>query len=216
MNSPDIYRYIVRHDAGTAPNPIDGWCTLAICKPSIRKAARIGDWVIGFRSRNLGGVKSEFGHVLYAMQVAESLSFSEYWNDKRFVSRRPSRRNPSPDNFYRPVVDAIGVSRLKWVPNEIHCAKALDKDTGGKRVLIASKFWYFGDLSASEEKRLPSQLFQLAPKTQGHVVHKNRLPGDLEQFVSWLEHFPRGMTGAPTLSPALPAAEFGAKPSRCR
>lgn len=47
---PNIFRYIVAYDHGTAPRPYGGVCTLAICKPTIRKAARVGDWVIGFRS----------------------------------------------------------------------------------------------------------------------------------------------------------------------
>lgn len=215
MASPDIYRYIVRHDAGTAPNPSDGWCTLAICKPRIRKAAQVGDWVIGFRSLNLGGVRSNFGHVLYAMQVAESLSFSEYWHDRRFASRRPSRLNRTPDNFYRPVRDAYGNQRLKWVPNHVHCREALDKDTSGKCVLIARKFWYFGDQSINEDKRLPEQLLCLAPTTQGHVVHKNRFPDDIERFERWIEQFPQGMTGAPTMSLKLPETDISPKFARC-
>src|SRR5678816_873168 len=45
-----IYRYIVRVDSGAAPNPFGGWCSLAICKPAIRRTAQRGDWIIGLRS----------------------------------------------------------------------------------------------------------------------------------------------------------------------
>ena len=29
-----LYSYIVVHDAGLAPNPFYGWCTLAVCTPN--------------------------------------------------------------------------------------------------------------------------------------------------------------------------------------
>ena len=89
MTVPRIYRYIVRSDRGTAPNPYGGFCTLAICKPAIRRTARPDDWIIGFRSR-----RSDLaaGSVVYVAQVAESLSFAEYWHDSRFRARRPDRR----------------------------------------------------------------------------------------------------------------------------
>lgn len=32
-----LYSYVVAHDFGFAPNPFDGLCTLATCKPDIRK-----------------------------------------------------------------------------------------------------------------------------------------------------------------------------------
>lgn len=39
-----IYSYVLRYDDGVAPNPYGGVCTLAICKPVIRKKPK---WVIG-------------------------------------------------------------------------------------------------------------------------------------------------------------------------
>lgn len=197
--SRNIYRYVVRYDAGTAPNPHHGWCTLAICKPQIRKQAQPGDWVMGFRSRNLGGIKCDIGHVLYAMQVEESLSFFEYWNDPRFRNRRPSRNNPWPDNIYKPVIDAYGNDSLEWVKNHVHCKEARAKDTGGRKVLVANKYWYFGKRSSDSRYRLPHDLLRLAATTQGHVVHKGREKNDLSALEHWLAQFPQGMLGAPSM-----------------
>ncbi len=42
-----IHSYIVRYDSGFAPNPFYGFCTLATCKPDIRKHAQVGDWIVG-------------------------------------------------------------------------------------------------------------------------------------------------------------------------
>jgi len=92
--TPRIFRYVVRYDSGVAPRPFDGWCSLAICKSKIRASARVGDWIIGFRTRSPGDV-------IYAMQVEEVLSFAEYWADKRFRNRRPGVTS-TPDNTIAP------------------------------------------------------------------------------------------------------------------
>jgi hypothetical protein len=41
-----LYSYVVTHDTGFSPNPFWGCCTLADCKPAIRRTAKIGDWVV--------------------------------------------------------------------------------------------------------------------------------------------------------------------------
>ena len=45
-----IYIYTVPVDDGAAPNPYGGVCTLAICKPNLRKIAKVDDWIIGLNS----------------------------------------------------------------------------------------------------------------------------------------------------------------------
>lgn len=187
MSDPRIYRYVVRYDGGTAPNPLGGYCTLAICKPAIRRTARLGDWVVGFRSR-------DHERVVYAMEVAESLTFAEYWSDVRFRSRRPDDPSAPTDNIYRPRPDRVeGEAELEWVPNEVHDAGSLAHDTGGKRVLVATRFWYFGGTSP----KLPTELTHLSPVGRGHVVHASRRDGDLERFMAWLTQLPPGMSGRP-------------------
>jgi hypothetical protein len=52
-----LYSYVVRSDSGFAPNPFGEYCTLACCKPQIRKRARVGDWIVGCGSKALW-----FGH----------------------------------------------------------------------------------------------------------------------------------------------------------
>ncbi len=46
-----IYSYVLRYDDGVAPNPFFGFCTLAVCKPVIRRKAQVGDWIIGTGSK---------------------------------------------------------------------------------------------------------------------------------------------------------------------
>jgi len=97
-----IYSYVVRYDNGFAPNPFYGSCTLATCKPNIRKSAAIGDWVVGSGS-NAKGVRRG-GHIVYAMRVTESMTFDEYDRDPRFASKKPcrtgSQKQSCGDNIY--------------------------------------------------------------------------------------------------------------------
>ena len=67
-----IYSYIVNHDTGFAPNPFYGYCTLANCKPKIRKTAEIGDLIFGL------SCKARNNYLIYAMKVMEA-NIQEYF-----------------------------------------------------------------------------------------------------------------------------------------
>jgi hypothetical protein len=71
---PRLYSYIVRADDGAAPNPYYDICTLAICKPAIRRTARVGDWIIGTGSAWAG----LSGRLIYAMRVDEAITLEAY------------------------------------------------------------------------------------------------------------------------------------------
>ena len=43
----EYYSYVIKRDFGFAPNPFGEFCTLATCKPVIRKVANVNDWVFG-------------------------------------------------------------------------------------------------------------------------------------------------------------------------
>jgi len=47
-----LFSYTIPIDDGAAPNPFNGFCTLTICKPAIRRVARKGDWIAGLGSKN--------------------------------------------------------------------------------------------------------------------------------------------------------------------
>lgn len=191
MAQPRIYRYIVRSDRGIAPNPYGGYCTLAICKPAIRRTARPSDWIIGFRSRRADVAA---GRVVFVAQVAESLSFAEYWQDPRFRDRRPDRHRIPTDNIYRPApsIDS-GAERYVQVPNPAHGPASARRDLSGKRVLVATRFWYFG----ANSPPIDPELLHLAPVTQGHVLNRHRKSDDLRLLMQWLSAFPTGVQGEP-------------------
>ena len=83
---PRVYSYCVARDYGFAPNPFYGFCTLATCKPIIRRKASVGDFIVGTGSKELG----QQGKLVYAMRVSEAMSLDEYWADLRFQVKKPN------------------------------------------------------------------------------------------------------------------------------
>ncbi|MHC2754862.1 hypothetical protein ACVIWV_010377 [Bradyrhizobium diazoefficiens] len=80
-----LFSYVIEHDLGFAPNPFHGVCTLACCKPQIRKSAKKGDYILG-----TGAADPKLtGHLTYWMRVDEVMSFDEYWKDRRFRRKKP-------------------------------------------------------------------------------------------------------------------------------
>ena len=152
-----LFSYIVRYDSGFAPNPFHGHCTLATCKPLIRKRAQINDWLVGTGS-NARTIRRG-GYLVYAMRVTEILSTEDYWIDPRFEDKKPDLyRNwiaASGDNIYE-LLDTgqwrqLGSyhSHRDGSPNEAHIAR----DLGVQRILISDDFVYFG----GEGPRLPAK-----------------------------------------------------------
>ena len=147
----------------------------------IRRSAKVGDWIIGFRSK-------AHDQVLYVMRVEEKLSFADYWSDPRFAPKRPDQSAFS-DNIYRPDVDG----HLQWVLNDVHDDGHAPHDISGTWVLVSREFWYFG----RESQALPTDLIHLIQRTQGHTVHKNRKGTDLAHLERWLTHWKPGLHGQP-------------------
>ncbi|HBN9749350.1 hypothetical protein [Pseudomonas aeruginosa] len=132
-----VHTYVIATDAGSAPNYDPPAVTLAVCKPRIRKKAKVGDLVLAFAGSKVNPIS---GHsVVWAGIVSEVLTFTEYWNDRRFASKKPER-TVIPDNFYKP----IGNGLLAWQPNPVHGPEAHDRDTGGLNVLVFDHAWRFG------------------------------------------------------------------------
>lgn len=146
---PCIHSYVVRYDSGFAPNPFYGHCTLATCKPDIRRSAQIGDWIIGTGSSDKA-VKLG-GYLCYAMRVTETLTFDNYDADPRFQNKKPyrtgSRKQTCGDNIYfRNQVGAPWSQRDSFHtrPDGKANPDHVQRDAGVNRVLISDDFVYFG------------------------------------------------------------------------
>ena len=142
---PRIYSYKLSRDYGFAPNPFHGICTLATCKPQIRKGAQVGDLIIGCGSKEL----NMQGKIIFAMQVSEKMSFQQYWDDPRFHDKKVNFQSGKSaaygDNIYH-------LESEVWVQEDSHHsfeggvvnAENLKRDVGSDNVLIGEDFVYWG------------------------------------------------------------------------
>ena len=186
-----LYSYILKLDTGFAPNPLHGFCTLATCKPMIRKTANVGDFIIGTGSKS----KNRDGFVVYAMRITETLSYDDYWKDARFEAKKPQIegcwKSDCGDNIYRwnPLTN-------EWVQVEdsYHCDYDMCRDTNTDRVLVSDNFIYWG----GDGPPIPPEFggASVLCTTQGH---KCRFPEQtVREFNHWFEQLEeRGVCGDP-------------------
>jgi hypothetical protein len=179
-----VYLYVVARDFGFAPNPFHGVCTLATCKPAIRRTARGGDWVFGVGGSKLKAV----GRCIFAMKVTDAMGFNAYWSDQDFFDKRPvrngSRKMMLGDNIYHRGEDGV------WLQADSHHSRSdgspdqhnMQRDKSSDRVLISRHFYYFGSGAPAIPPAYLSAIgFQ---NTIGHRVYGLERCADL---VCWLE-----------------------------
>lgn len=190
-----IHSYIIDHDLGFAPNPFFGVCTLAACKPKIRKYAQIGDYVIGTGSKP----NKLNGHIIYWMKIEDIVDINEYWHSDEFQSKKPimkgSRMQRYGDNiYYRDESGNINqVNSFHSLESGDSCPDNLKRDTSTtQNVLMGKEFIYWGQ----DAPRIPDELSNFVVTTQGH---KNRFSEEQKaQMLKFLHSFPeRGFVGRP-------------------
>ena len=189
-----LYSYVVKHDSGFSPNPFWGCCTLADCKPTIRKTAKIGDWVVGLSS------KADGNRIIYAMQINKIITFAEYYHDSQFAKKIPNFSkgkvvNKCGDNIYKPLSNGDFEQLQSMHSNgKRENPKTKAHDLGGKHVLIAKNFYYFGSKSLD----LPEYLDALKVGRG----HKCRFSTDvISAFIDFIKHQKIGIKAPPTSWP---------------
>ena len=196
-----LYSYVVARDYGFAPNPFFGCCTLCTCKPRIRKAAQLGDWIVGTGSKRYGLE----GRVVFAMKVDEILSFDEYWGEPRFRGKRPNLRGSLKqaygDNIYH-----RNPKTKRWIQEDSHHSRPggrtnrnnVERDTDPPIALVSFQYGYWG----AEGPKIPKR-FRGKPDVCAARGHKCVFPASfVNSFVKWLHaRGLSGFSGAP--------AEFG-------
>jgi hypothetical protein len=175
---PRLFTYCIPVDDGAAPNPYWGVCTLAICKPKIRRTAKVGDWVVGTGSTS----RAFSGMVVYAMEVSSVMTLAEYdiWTQAYLPQKIPDVRD---QDLRRRVGDSI-YDFSSAPPNQrpgVHDRGNRETDLGGRNVLLSMNFHYFG----SHPVPLPPHLQPIIHQTQGHKVNAN--DAHVVPFVQWLE-----------------------------
>ncbi|NIF07101.1 hypothetical protein F3J23_16815 [Chryseobacterium sp. Tr-659] len=194
-----IYSYVVDHDLGLAPNPFGNYCTLAVCKPNIRKSKKlnIGDWIVGTGSKALENIAKRpyISYLIYAMKITEIIPFESYWEDPRFQYKKPTVNGSLVtmygDNFYHKVGD-------KWIQeNSAHSNsngsvndKHLKTDIEGKNVLISDSFYYFGNNAL----KIPNEFLEACHTGIGQKIVPESIT---DKFIEWLINHKKGINGDP-------------------
>jgi|SRR5208283_662082 len=198
-----LYSYVVARDYGFAPNPFFGVCTLATCKPAIRKHAQVGDWVVGTGSKGYGLE----GRLVYAMKVAETCTFDQYWRDPRFRQKKPNLRGSLKQAFGDNIYHHSKAG--KWIQESSHHSLAnghpnsanIEHDTKSPRVLVGAEFAYWG----GEGLLIPARFRQKGGLNVccQHPGYKCEFPVRFVQsFVGWVESLgASGCVGKPSEFP---------------
>jgi hypothetical protein len=176
-----LFSYCIPYDDGAAPNPFWDLCTLVICKPAIRRVARVGDWIVGTGSKHspIGDVS---GHVVYAMRVSEKLLMEEYdaFTRTELPPKLPSSR--SSDRRRRVGDSLYDFSRQPpRLRQGVHLEKNRVRDLGGLYALLSDHFYYFG----SQPVALPEELLPIVRQGQGYQSGKNA--PYVGRFLEWIE-----------------------------
>ena len=188
--------YIIRSDSGFAPHPYRGMCSLACCKPTIRRCAKPGDIVIATGPKDS---TSTHAKLVYAMMVDEVIGFDEYWN--RYPSRRPSKRGniaARGDNIWHRVN-----GKWKAALGGGHDQSQEGRDIRGQNVLLSRNFYYFGASAIA----IQNTFVKLVATTQGHRNCTDKR--EIEDFWNWMVNTaPKaGRIGDPTMFDKLAACK---------
>lgn len=189
-----LFSYTIPFDDGAAPNPFNGMCSLAICKPGIRRVAQVGDWVAGLGAKNAHNGQDLSGKLVYAMRVEEVISLEEY--DRLAPTRWPHR---IPNIGSKTVQERLGDCIYDYSSGApiqrqgVHDNGNIKTDLSGLNVLISGDFYYFG----SSAIQLRTSLLPICHQTQGHKSTFNAPYFD--EFVEWIRSlaYAKGRYGRP-------------------
>jgi hypothetical protein len=182
--------YRMTNDAGSAPNPFHGVCTLAICTPNHQRAQLCpGNVVVGVEADSLSERRrskrpetTPARCMIYYMVIDEILDLDSYFRDIRFARKKP---NPSGsaiaargDNCHYKDHNG-GWRSIPNHPHEHNNGRATLRDRLGNRVFIGRQFYYFGDKAVPLPRKIESQF---VPRAQGIMYCDHPLP-DFDQYV---------------------------------
>lgn len=217
-----LFTYKVAYDGGSAPNPYHNICTLAICKPAIRRVAKPNDVIVGL------ACAPDDTRIVYCMVVEHVLPWSQYIQACTGKGEVPTGMSPHhlrkkvPNSASDPG-DCIWTDAHKYVDalpswSSHGGPEEFDRDVrNGENVLLSGKFWYFGKGDEHEIRLDRDKLSALIPG-RGHRSNSNT--GFREAFVDFFNSELRshniagyGRYGTPALGPDVVDEALR---SRCR
>jgi hypothetical protein len=161
---------------------------LTVCKPKIRKTAKVGDWILGFGSSSVEvkgkGNMSYSRKLVYAMKVSQVFTLKEY-NDFCLINLPNKIPIWKTDDWRKRLGDCVyyyengKIIQRKSVRNE----KKLPIDEGGINALLSGHFYYFGNKAVD----VPSSLNNLVKTGIGHKIANDAKM--IAEFESWISTF---------------------------
>jgi len=185
MNPGYLFIYVVDRDFGFAPNPFHGMCTLATCKPRLRRSAQVGDWVLGVGGSRLKAT----GRCVFAMRVGRILTFNQYWRDIAFRDKRPIRNGSKKmmvgDNIYHrrsPTEPWRQEDSHHSLPDGKLNPHNVSNDTQTDAVLVGDVFFYFG----ASAPFIPKSLLAAIGYKNGRSYRKFAMNTAASKLIKWL------------------------------
>lgn len=196
--APKLLSYVVGQDIGVAPNPFHGWCTLALGKPGVRAVARPGDMLLGTGARK----HHHGGRLVYCMEIDEVLTYEQYWDDPRFLPKRPVHegdyQQTHGDNLYHRADDGqwIREPSMQRTVKHLSSRAGMESDTRVNAVLASSSFVYLGGSGPEIPSRFRSKYdMDLVHDRPGYRCHFSQ---DMVcAFTEWVRGLGHGIQGRP-------------------
>jgi hypothetical protein len=195
------FSYVIPRDYGFAPNPFGRECTLATCKPKIRKTAKIGDWIFG-TSSIANGLNSK---IIYIMEVEKILQFDTYYQADEFQYKKPimngSLKQMYGDNIYHRTLTEHG--KRIWLQDNSHHSLPdgnpnllnIERDTKiTDKVLISQNFYYFGSNGVAIPEELVGMVCKKGP---GHKYINEKYAKQLIDIIK--SQYEVGINGDPLM-----------------
>lgn len=202
-----LYVYKLDHDVGMNPNPFGRYCTLTYCKASMRSSIskyveeqlknssstsvdQLGVWVVGIAAKGLNDrTNIRYGHIVYAMQVSEIMTHTQYWNDPRFVYKKLIATQEEEEqieidekhgfSFFRSNRDARLCGDNQFKNLEMSCT-----GTGCENVLISNRFEYYGSDSFKYLKLIDYLGLSAGDTLRGYRIYSKGSEKDIPDIFS--------------------------------
>lgn len=199
-----VWRYVIATDRGGAPHIHNEVCSLAICKPDIRKHAKVGEWVMAFAPASQ---RDPNRLVKFVMKITSRRDFPSYC--KEFIGKR---RDAIYDYRFDPTGPWVCNGQIDGVGDHPY-PENWAKDKRGLYVLLSKEYCHSGN-------RPRNLLSELAPFCAKRGLNAEDVVTDLdhrsqgqskycssssyEVFREWAESLPKGGSAPPNHDPYSP------------
>lgn len=177
-----LFTYKVVFDGGTAPNPFHKICTLALCKPVIRRTAKVGDIVVGLAPGN-------DGRIIYVMVIDKVMTWSDYITECSNPSNALNKKIPKSLTDQGDCIWKSASTYAGELPSHSnHSGEGYFncdvKD--GENVLLSGSFWYFGEGDVHNKLNLSNALKPMIPGRGHKSTYNEKYKKDFVDFFNAL------------------------------